>query len=45
MPLKNGCSRDVIKANIVELIKKGHSNKQAVAIALDHASKQGCKEY
>lgn len=45
MPLKNGCSRDVIRENIAELMKKGRPQKQAVAIALEHARKQGCEDH
>lgn len=33
MPLKEGSSEEVIKANIEELIRSGYSRKQAVAIA------------
>lgn len=45
MPLKNGCDRKTIAANIRELRGKGHSHAQSVAIALDHARQQGCKGY
>jgi len=37
MPLKSGTSQDVIAANIRELIKAGHSHRQAVAAALHNA--------
>lgn len=41
MPLNKGSSPDIISANIRELIKAGHSHKQAIAAALDMAhSKQ-----
>lgn len=37
MPLKKGSSQEVIAANIRELIKAGHSHKQAIAAALNMA--------
>ena len=37
MPLKKGSSREVIEANIAELIKAGHEPKQAEAIAYKEA--------
>ena len=37
MPLKKGRSKDVISENIAELVKSGHSRKQAVAIAYKEA--------
>ena len=39
MPLKKGRSKDVISENIAELVKSGHSRKQAVAIAYKEARK------
>ena len=42
MPLKNGCDGATIHQNISELVRAGHDIKQAIAIALDHARKQGC---
>lgn len=37
MPLKNGYSRSTISANIREMIKSGHPQRQAVAASLDNA--------
>lgn len=37
MPLKKGSSKEVVSANIRELIAAGHPQKQAVAIALSEA--------
>ena len=39
MPLKHGHSKNVISANIRELIRAGHDPKQSVAIALKVAEK------
>jgi hypothetical protein len=39
MPLKSGSSKEVISANIAELIKAGHKKDQAVAIAYSNARK------
>ena len=43
MPLKRGKSKDVISANIAELVKSGRPQKQAVAIAYSQARKSGGK--
>lgn len=39
MPLKKGKSKSVISQNIAELVRAGHPQKQAVAIAYDKANK------
>ena len=39
MPLKEGYSKEVIAENIAELVKSGHPQKQAVAIAYENARK------
>lgn len=44
MPLKKGTSKATISANIKEMIKSGHSQKQAVAAALDTARRSGAKK-
>ena len=44
MPLKSGSSKEVISANIAELIKSGHEKKQAVAIAYANARKSTSDE-
>lgn len=43
MPLNNGCDDDAISSNIEKLVSEGYKRRQAVAIALDHARRQGCK--
>lgn len=43
MPLLDGCDNDTIQANIAKLIAEGYARPVAVAIALDHARKQGCE--
>ena len=39
MPLKEGSSKEVISANIAELVKAGHKQDQAVAIAMSQVGK------
>lgn len=40
MPLKKGSSKAVVGSNIGELVKSGHPQKQAVAIALSESRKK-----
>jgi len=40
MPLKKGNSESVIAYNIKELMNKNHSQKQAIAIAMNVAGKK-----
>lgn len=44
MPLIKGKSRNIISANIKELIKSGKPKDQAVAIAHDAARRSGVKK-
>jgi hypothetical protein len=43
MPLKDGDEKEAISWNIKELMATGRPQKQAVAIALDHARKTSGK--
>lgn len=43
MPLKHGKSKKVISENIGEMVGSGHSQKQAVAAALNESRKSGEK--
>jgi hypothetical protein len=43
MPLQKGTSREVIGANISEMMKSGHPREQAIAAALSTARKSGAK--
>lgn len=40
MPLVEGHSPEAISANVAELVRAGHTQEQAVAIALEHARKR-----
>lgn len=42
MPLADGCSKTTIDANIAQLVAEGYARPVAVAIALEHARRQGC---
>ena len=37
MPLKEGKSKQVISSNIIEMVRAGHPQKQAIAAALSKA--------
>ncbi len=41
MPLQKGSGRDVISANIAEMMKSGRPPKQAIAASLSQARKAG----
>jgi hypothetical protein len=43
MPLKRGGSKATIRSNIREMVKAGHPRKQAIAAALNQASKASQK--
>ena len=43
MPLRKGTSKAVISANIKEMMKSGHPQKQSVAAALNQARESGAK--
>ena len=43
MPLKKGTSREDISKNVKTEMKRGKSQKQSVAIALNQARKSGAK--
>jgi hypothetical protein len=43
MPLKRGGGRATISANIAEMIRAGHPQKQAVAAAYDKARESGAR--
>ncbi len=43
MPIRKGSSKEVVSANISELVSSGRDQKQAVAIALSNARKYGGK--
>lgn len=40
MPLKAGSSKDVISANIAELVNSGRSREQSAAIAYNNARRK-----
>lgn len=44
MPLKSGKSKEVISHNIKEMVASGHSQRQAVAAALNNARRTGSKK-
>lgn len=44
MPLKQGSSKSTVSSNISELVKSGHPQKQAVAIAMKEAGLSKAKD-
>ena len=44
MPLQKGSSQEVISSNISELVRAGHPQEQAVAIALKEAGKSAVQD-
>lgn len=40
VPLKSGSDQKTISANIKELMSKGHSQQESIAIALDYARRE-----
>jgi len=44
MPLKEGSSKETVSANIAELVRSGHPQDQAVAIAMKEAGKSTSDE-
>lgn len=44
MPLKQGSSQSTVSKNISELVKSGHPQKQAIAIAMKEAGLSKAKD-